>query len=116
MWVALPENARRLATEFPERVTVVEISHAGHALLPEADRAGRKGDSGLSTFQGQESRETISTFLAYAVAGAHTQVTGILQKKAGKGREHQLEARGFRNGQHCLSSINPTLQLGSIRK
>jgi len=33
--VALPENARRLATEFPERVTVVEISHAGHALLPE---------------------------------------------------------------------------------
>jgi pimeloyl-ACP methyl ester carboxylesterase len=33
--VALPENARRLATEFPERVTVVEIPHAGHALLPE---------------------------------------------------------------------------------
>jgi pimeloyl-ACP methyl ester carboxylesterase len=33
--VALPENARRLAAEFPERVTVVEIPHAGHALLPE---------------------------------------------------------------------------------
>jgi pimeloyl-ACP methyl ester carboxylesterase len=33
--VALPENARRLAAEFPERVTVVEIPNAGHALLPE---------------------------------------------------------------------------------
>ena len=33
--VALPENAKRLAAEFPERVTVVEIAHAGHALLPE---------------------------------------------------------------------------------
>jgi len=33
--VALPENARRLAAEFPERVTLVEIPHAGHALLPE---------------------------------------------------------------------------------
>jgi len=33
--VALPENARRLAAEFPKRVTVVEIPHAGHALLPE---------------------------------------------------------------------------------
>jgi pimeloyl-ACP methyl ester carboxylesterase len=33
--VALPENAKRLATEFPERVTLVEIPHAGHALLPE---------------------------------------------------------------------------------
>jgi len=33
--VAVPENARRLAAEFPDRVTVVEIPHAGHALLPE---------------------------------------------------------------------------------
>ena len=33
--VALPENAKRLAAEFPERVTLVEIPHAGHALLPE---------------------------------------------------------------------------------
>jgi pimeloyl-ACP methyl ester carboxylesterase len=33
--VALPENAKRLAAEFPKRVTVVEIPHAGHALLPE---------------------------------------------------------------------------------
>jgi pimeloyl-ACP methyl ester carboxylesterase len=33
--VALPENAKRLAAEFPERVTVVEIPRAGHALLPE---------------------------------------------------------------------------------
>jgi pimeloyl-ACP methyl ester carboxylesterase len=33
--VAVPENARRLAAEFPDRVTLVEIPHAGHALLPE---------------------------------------------------------------------------------
>jgi len=33
--VAVPENARRLAAEFPNRVTLVEIPHAGHALLPE---------------------------------------------------------------------------------
>jgi len=33
--VALPENAKRLAAEFPGRVTLVEIPHAGHALLPE---------------------------------------------------------------------------------
>jgi len=33
--VAPPENAKRLAAEFPERVTFVEIPHAGHALLPE---------------------------------------------------------------------------------
>ena len=33
--VAVPENARRLAEEFPDRVTVVEIPRAGHALLPE---------------------------------------------------------------------------------
>jgi len=33
--VALPENAKRLAAEFPERVTLVRIPHAGHALLPE---------------------------------------------------------------------------------
>ena len=33
--VAVPENAKRLAAEFPERVTVVEIPRAGHAMLPE---------------------------------------------------------------------------------
>lgn len=33
--VAVPENAKRLALEFPDRVTVVEIPHAGHAMLPE---------------------------------------------------------------------------------
>jgi len=33
--VAVPENAKRLAAEFPERITLVEIPHAGHALLPE---------------------------------------------------------------------------------
>ena len=33
--VAVPENAKRLAAEFPDRVTLVEIQHAGHALLPE---------------------------------------------------------------------------------
>jgi len=33
--VAPPENAKRLAAEFPDRVTLVEIPHAGHALLPE---------------------------------------------------------------------------------
>ena len=33
--IAPPENATRLATEFPDRVTVVEITHAGHAMLPE---------------------------------------------------------------------------------
>lgn len=30
-----PENSRRLAREFPDRVTLVEISGAGHAMLPE---------------------------------------------------------------------------------
>jgi pimeloyl-ACP methyl ester carboxylesterase len=33
--VAVPENAKRLAAEFPDRVMLVEISKAGHALLPE---------------------------------------------------------------------------------
>ena len=33
--VVLPENAQRLAAEFPERVTVVQIARAGHAMLPE---------------------------------------------------------------------------------
>ena len=33
--VAVPENAKRLASEFPDRVTLVEIPKAGHALLPE---------------------------------------------------------------------------------
>jgi len=32
---AVPENAKKLAAEFPERVTVVEIPRAGHAMLPE---------------------------------------------------------------------------------
>ena len=29
------ENARRLAAEFPDRVTLVEIPNSGHAMLPE---------------------------------------------------------------------------------
>lgn len=33
--VAVPENAKRLAAEFPGRVTLVEIPNAGHAMLPE---------------------------------------------------------------------------------
>ena len=33
--IAIPKNAKSLATEFPDRVTVVEISKAGHAVLPE---------------------------------------------------------------------------------
>jgi len=33
--ITVPENARRLADEFPNRVTLIEISGAGHALLPE---------------------------------------------------------------------------------
>jgi pimeloyl-ACP methyl ester carboxylesterase len=33
--IALSENAKRLAAEFPKRVTLAEIPHAGHALLPE---------------------------------------------------------------------------------
>lgn len=33
--VVLPENARKLAAEFPDRVKLVEIAHAGHAMLPE---------------------------------------------------------------------------------
>ena len=33
--VTVPENAKKLASEFPERVTVVEIPNAGHAMLPE---------------------------------------------------------------------------------
>jgi len=32
---AIPENSKLLAREFPNRVTVVEIDHAGHAMLPE---------------------------------------------------------------------------------
>ena len=37
--IVLPENAKRLAAEFPQRVTLVEIAHAGHALLPEQPEA-----------------------------------------------------------------------------
>jgi pimeloyl-ACP methyl ester carboxylesterase len=33
--IAVPENAKKFAAEFPERVTVVEIARAGHAMLPE---------------------------------------------------------------------------------
>jgi pimeloyl-ACP methyl ester carboxylesterase len=33
--IAVPENSRRLATEFPNRVTVIEIPNSGHAMLPE---------------------------------------------------------------------------------
>jgi pimeloyl-ACP methyl ester carboxylesterase len=33
--IAVPANAKSLAAEFPDRVTLVEISRAGHAMLPE---------------------------------------------------------------------------------
>lgn len=33
--IVLPENARKLASEFPDRVKLVEVEHAGHAMLPE---------------------------------------------------------------------------------
>jgi pimeloyl-ACP methyl ester carboxylesterase len=33
--IAVPENAKKLAAEFPDRVTLVEIPKAGHAMLPE---------------------------------------------------------------------------------
>lgn len=33
--IVVPENAKRLAAEFPHRVTLVEIAHAGHAMFPE---------------------------------------------------------------------------------
>jgi pimeloyl-ACP methyl ester carboxylesterase len=33
--LAPQENAKRLHDEFPDRVTVVEIPHCGHAMLPE---------------------------------------------------------------------------------
>lgn len=33
--IVLPENARKLASEFPHRVTMVNITRAGHAMLPE---------------------------------------------------------------------------------
>jgi pimeloyl-ACP methyl ester carboxylesterase len=32
---AVPENSRRFAAEFPDRVNVVDIPNAGHAMLPE---------------------------------------------------------------------------------
>jgi pimeloyl-ACP methyl ester carboxylesterase len=33
--IAVPENSKRLRDEFPDRVSVVEIPHSGHAMLPE---------------------------------------------------------------------------------
>jgi pimeloyl-ACP methyl ester carboxylesterase len=33
--MAVAENSRRLAAEFPDRVSVVQIAHSGHAMLPE---------------------------------------------------------------------------------
>jgi pimeloyl-ACP methyl ester carboxylesterase len=33
--IAVPENSKRLHDGFPDRVTVVEIPHSGHAMLPE---------------------------------------------------------------------------------
>jgi pimeloyl-ACP methyl ester carboxylesterase len=33
--VAVPENSDNLAKEFPNRVRVIQISKAGHAMLPE---------------------------------------------------------------------------------
>jgi len=33
--IAVPANAKSLAAEFPDRVALLEITKAGHALLPE---------------------------------------------------------------------------------
>jgi pimeloyl-ACP methyl ester carboxylesterase len=33
--IAVPENSKRLHDEFPDRVTVVEVTGSGHAMLPE---------------------------------------------------------------------------------
>ena len=33
--ITVPENAKRLAKEFPERVRLVDVPRAGHAMLPE---------------------------------------------------------------------------------
>jgi len=33
--IAVPENSRNLAAEFPNRITIVEIAKSGHAMLPE---------------------------------------------------------------------------------
>lgn len=37
--IALPDNGRSLKAEFADRVTLVEIDGAGHALLPEQPEA-----------------------------------------------------------------------------
>ncbi len=41
--IAVPENAERLAAEFRDRVTLVEIPKAGHAMLPEQPDEIAKG-------------------------------------------------------------------------
>ena len=33
--IAVPENSERLAKEFPDRVRIIQIPKAGHAMLPE---------------------------------------------------------------------------------
>ncbi|MDE3111062.1 MAG: alpha/beta hydrolase [Acidobacteriota bacterium] len=35
---AVPQNARIFKADFPDRVQLVEIDHAAHALLPEQPR------------------------------------------------------------------------------
>jgi pimeloyl-ACP methyl ester carboxylesterase len=37
--IVVPANAKRLAAEFPSRVTVVEVDRAGHALVAEQPEA-----------------------------------------------------------------------------
>jgi pimeloyl-ACP methyl ester carboxylesterase len=41
--IAVPENAKLLHNEFPDRVTVVDIPNSGHAMLPE--QPGRIADA-----------------------------------------------------------------------
>jgi len=46
--IAVPENGKRLAAEFPDRVTLIEISKAAHALLPEQPEQVAKAVLALS--------------------------------------------------------------------
>jgi pimeloyl-ACP methyl ester carboxylesterase len=46
--IVLPDNAKRLAAEFPDRVTLVEIAHAGHGVAAGATRSHCEGYSRLS--------------------------------------------------------------------
>ena len=49
--IAVPENARKLKADFPKRVTLIEIEHAGHAMLPE--QPDRVADAVLAYLRGR---------------------------------------------------------------